>query len=53
MINTLFIKKRYPRAPMITIEIGASINILPKVVFGHHHVGELEPFVLELYSADG
>ena len=53
MMNYLLIKKRDSRAPMITSEIGgmtftssfldtgASINILPKVVFDCHHLGEL------------
>ena len=53
MTNSLLIKKRDPGAPMITSEIGgmtftrslldtgASINILPKAVYDHHHVGEL------------
>ena len=53
MMNSLPIKKRDPGAPMITSEIGgmsftrslldtrASIDILPKVVFNRHHVGEL------------
>ena len=53
MMNSLPIKKRDPRAPMITSEIrgmtftrslldpGASINILPKAVFDRYHVGEL------------
>ena len=65
MINALPIKKRDPGAPMITIEIGgmsftrslldtgASINILPKAVFERHHVGELQPFLVELCLADG
>ena len=65
MMNSLPIKKRDPGAPMITSEIGgmtftrslldtgASINILPKVVFDRHHVGELQPFLIELYLADG
>ena len=53
MMNSLLIKKRDTGAPMITSEIGgmsftrsildtgASINILPKVVFDRHHAGEL------------
>ena len=65
MMNSLPIKKRDPGAPMITSEIGgmsftrslldteASINILPKSVFDHHHVGELQPFLVELCLADG
>ena len=65
MMNSLPIKKRDPGALMITSEIGrmtfnrslfdteASINILPKAVFDHHHVGELEPFLEELCLADG
>ena len=65
MMNSLPIKKRDPRAPMIMSEIGgttftrslldtgASINILPKAVFHSHHVGELQPFLIELCLADG
>ena len=65
MMNSLPIKKRDPRAPMITSEIGgmsftrslldngASMNILPKAVFDRHHVGELQPFLVELCLADG
>ena len=65
MMNSLPIKKRDPRAPMITSEIGgmsftrslldtgASINILPKAVYDRHHVGELQPFLIELCLADG
>ena len=65
MINSLLIKKRDLGAPMITSEIGgmtftrslldtrASINILPKAIFDHHHVGELQPFLIELCLADG
>ena len=65
MMNALPIKKRDSGAPMITSEIrgmsftrslldtGASINILPKAVFDCHHVGELQPFLVELCLADG
>ena len=65
MMNSLPIKRRDPGAPMITSEIGgmtftrslldtrASINILPKAVFDCHHVGELQPFLIELCLADG
>ena len=65
MMNALSIKKRDPGEPMITSEIGgmsftrsildtgASINILPKVLFDRHHVGELQPFLVELCLADG
>ena len=65
MMNSLPIKKRDPGAPMITGEIGgmtftrslldtgASINILPKAVFDRHHVGELQPFLIEICLADG
>ena len=65
MMNSLPIKKRDPRAPMITSEIGgmsftrsqldtgASINILPKAVFDRHHVGELQTFLVEFCLADG
>ena len=31
----------------------ACINILPKYVFYCHHVGELQPFLVELSLADG
>ena len=34
------------------LDIGASINILPTAVFDHHHVGELQPFLVELCLAD-
>ena len=65
MMNFLPIKKRDLGAPMITSEIGgmtctrsmldteASINILPKAVFDRHHVGELQPFFVELCLGDG
>ena len=65
MMNSLPIKKRDSGATMITSEIGgmtftrslldtkASINILPKAVFDCHHVGELQPFLVELCLADG
>ena len=65
MTNALLIKKRDPGAPMIMSEIGgmsftrsllekgASINILPKAVFDRYHVGELQPFLVELCLADG
>ena len=65
MMNALSIKKKDPGAPMSTSEIGgmsfirslldtgASINILPKTVFGRHHVGELQPFLVELCLVDG
>ena len=65
MMNALPIKKRDPGAPMITSEIGgmtftrslldtgASINILPKAIFDRPHVGELQPFLIELCLADG
>ena len=64
-MNSPSIKKRDPGTPMIMIEIGemtftrsvldvgASINVLPKAVFDLHHVGELQPFFVELYLADG
>ena len=60
LIDREFIRKRDPRAPKITSKIGgmtftrfllntgANINILPKVVFDHHHVRELQPFLIEL-----
>ena len=65
MMNALPIEKRDPGAPMIMSEIegmsftislldtGASINILPKAVFDRHHVGELQPFLVELCLANG
>ena len=65
MMNSLPIKKRDLGAPMITSEIGgmtftrslldtgASINILPKAVYDRHHVGELQPFLIELCLTDG
>ena len=65
MMNYLPIKKRDPGAPMITSEIRGmtftrslldtknSINILPKAIFGHHHVGELQPFFVEICLAGG
>ena len=65
MMNSLLIKKRDPGAPMITSEIvgmtftrslldtEASFNILPKAVYDRHHVGELQPFLIELCLADG
>ena len=31
----------------------ASIKILPKAVFDRHHGGELQPFLVELFLADG
>ena len=34
------------------LDLGASINILPKAVFDRHHVGELQPFLIELCLAD-
>ena len=49
---------------MITSEIGgmnftrslldtrASINILPKAVYDRHHVGELQPLLIELCLVD-
>ena len=65
MMNSLLIKQRDLGVPMIMSEIGgmtftrsllytgASINILPKAVFDRHHVGELQPFLIELCLADG
>ena len=35
------------------LDTGASINILLKAVFDRHHVGELQPFFLELCLVDG
>ena len=65
MMTILPLKKRDPGAPMITNEIGgmsftrslldtgASINILPKAVFHRHHIGESQPFLVDLCLADG
>ena len=65
MMNAILIKKRDLGAPMITseiggmsftrslLDIGASINILPKAIFDRYHVGELQPFLVELCLADG
>ena len=65
MMNSLLIKKRAPKAPMITseirgitftrslLDIRASITILPKAVFDRHHVGELPSFLIELCLANG
>ena len=65
MMTILPNKKRDPGVPMITSEIGgmsftrslldtgASINILPKAIFHRHHIGELQPFLVELCLADG
>ena len=64
MINTLTIKKRDPRVLVTPSEIigmtfirslldtRASINILTKAVFDHHHVGELRTFPGELCLAN-
>ena len=35
------------------LDVEASINILPKEVFDHHRVGELQPFFVELCLANG
>ena len=35
------------------LDIRASIHILPKSIFDHHHVGELQPFLVELCLAYG
>ena len=35
------------------LDTGASINILPKAVFNRYHVGELQPFLIELCLPDG
>ena len=65
MINSLPIKKRDRGATMIKSEIGGmiftrslldtrtSINIPPKAVFDRHHIGDLQPFFVELCLADG
>ena len=65
MMNSLPVKKRDPGAPMIMseiggmsftrslLDIGANINILLKAIFDRHHVGELQPFLVELCLADG
>ena len=33
--------------PRSLLDTGVSINIRPKAVFDYHHVGELQPFLLE------
>ena len=35
------------------LDTRASINILHKVVSDRHHVGELQPFIVELCLVDG
>ena len=35
------------------LDTEASIHIIPKAVFDHHHVREFEPFLVELYLSDG
>ena len=35
------------------LDIRASINILPKAIFGRHHEAELQPFFVELCLVDG
>ena len=35
------------------LDTGAGINILPKAVFDRHHIGELQPFLVELCLANG
>ena len=35
------------------LDTGACINILPKSIFDRHHVGQLQPFLVELCLADG
>ena len=64
-MNSLPIKKRDPRAPLITserggmsfirslLDTGASINILPKAIFNRHHVVELQHFLVDLCLEDG
>ena len=63
-MNSPPIEKRVPGTPMITrkiggmiftrslLDTGAIINILPKVVFVCHHVGELQPFLVKLCFTD-
>ena len=65
MMNCVPIKKTDQGAPMIMSEIRgmtftqslldteASINILPKAVLDRHHVGELQPFLVDLCLTDG
>ena len=65
MLSTLPRKRRDPRAPMISCEIGgrtftrslldtwASVNILPKGVYDICPHGELQPLFIELSLADG
>ena len=35
------------------LDTGASFNIVPKVVFDRHHVGELQPFIVKQRLVDG
>ena len=35
------------------LDTGASINIIPKAILNYHHVGELHPFLVELWLANG
>ena len=65
MLSTLLRKRRDPRAPMISCEIGgriftrslldtgASVNILSKGVYDIFPLGELQPLFIELSLADG
>ena len=65
MLNTLLSKRRDPRAPMISCEIGgmtftrslldtgASVNILPKGMYDICPLGELQSLFIELSLADG
>ena len=58
-------KKRDPGAPLITCEVGgkkfiktlldsgASVNILPKMVYDRLKLGEIEPACIDLLLADG
>ena len=58
-------KKRDPRAPLITCEVGekkfiktlldygASVNILPKMVYDRLKLGEIEPACIDLLLVDG
>ena len=64
MLSTLPRKRRDPRAPMISCEIGgrtftrslldtgASVNILPKGVYDVFPLGKLQPLFIELSLAD-
>ena len=55
VMKALSIKKRDPGMSFTRslLDTQVSINILPKAVFDHHHVGELQPFQVELCLVNG